>query len=169
MTCFLVWGLILKNRTFYSATVICHVCCIVQGFAMSCYATLCYAVSRWELFPANQLIWHRIIPHLTTHCVSPSVIANEELERFPEMVLGKVTKILKIPIPDSREEMAQLLGNFSKIRVNSQENSREHHKERSSISVTVYKPGTCNSQRVCLRVQSSAHGHKPKWKQEMQV
>jgi hypothetical protein len=89
----------------------------------------------------------------------PSVIANEELERFPEMVLGKITKILKIPIPDSREEMAQLLGNFSKIRVNSQESSREHHKERSSISVKAYKPGACYSQCVRLHVLSSAHGH----------
>jgi hypothetical protein len=91
--------------------------------------------------------------------MSPSVIANEELERFPEMVLGKITKILKIPIPNSREEMAQLLGNFSKIRVNSQESSREHHKERSSISVKAYKPGKCYSQCVWLHVLSSAHGH----------
>ena len=58
------------------------------------------------------------------------------------MVLGKITKILRIPVPRSREEMAQLLGNFSKIRVNSQESNREHHKERRSISTDVYKPGT---------------------------
>jgi hypothetical protein len=138
-----------------------YVMAVIQHNVLLCHAVQLVMQYRCEnnlqSINCSDITSHYTTSHHTLYV--PSVIANEELERFPEMVLGKITKILKIPIPDSREEMAQLLGNFSKIRVNSQESSREHHKERSSISVKAYKPGACYSQCVRLHVLSSAHGH----------
>lgn len=72
-----------------------------------------------------------------------SVIASEELDKNPEIVWGKITKILKLPIPDTKAKLSHIMGNFGKLRVNSQEDNRTgvYHMERHAISKSKYQPG----------------------------
>lgn len=75
------------------------------------------------------------------------MIANEELEVSPEIVWGKVTKAFNLPIATTKEELRNQIGDFKKIRVNSQiaNESSVKERERHSVPIAAYSAGMCVS------------------------
>lgn len=71
------------------------------------------------------------------------MIANEELEVSPEIVWGKVTKVFNLPIATTKEQLKIQIGDFKKIRVNSQiaNESSVKERERHSVPIAAYSAG----------------------------
>jgi hypothetical protein len=86
----------------------------------------------------TELLW-ATVPRLQT-----LILASEELSLRPAVVWSKVSTRLGLPLPGSEGGMNNLLGNFSRSRVNAQGTNKTGQLEKQSIPVDRYDTIVCS-------------------------